>query len=164
MELKRRLDLRICLTVIYVLVAAVYLFVGLQPANAEGYEISSRVVIPEAGLSADVTRLELANNALPTPDFIAGSFSRAKNKTLLIGHSTTAFSELWRADIGDEIIYDGRKYEVKLIEVYEKSGVNMNEILEPEDVDTVVLMTCEGELLPGGDATHRLVVTATIAK
>mgnify|MGYP003312839861 CR=1 FL=1 len=43
----------------------------------------------------------------------------------------------------------------------EKSMINMAEILQEEDKDTLVLMTCAGEDLGNGDSTHRLLVTAT---
>ena len=36
----------------------------------------------------------------------------------------------------------------------------MTEILKREEKDTIVIMTCAGELLDGGDATHRFMVTA----
>jgi sortase (surface protein transpeptidase) len=36
----------------------------------------------------------------------------------------------------------------------------MKELLKAEDTDTLVLMTCAGELMSNNDATHRLIVTA----
>ena len=37
----------------------------------------------------------------------------------------------------------------------------MEEILSPAETNTIIIMTCAGEPLPGQDATHRLIVTAT---
>lgn len=161
-ELRRKFNSRRMLAMAYVLVAAIYLVVGLQPANAEGYEIASQISIPEIGLESDVAAVELAGKDLSTPELIVGSFAGAKNKTLLLGHSTTVFRELWKLRRGDEIIYDGRKYEVAKIEFLRKGQVRMSRILKDEAKETLVLMTCAGELLDGGDATHRLVLTATI--
>ena len=36
----------------------------------------------------------------------------------------------------------------------------MDEVLAPTEQNTLVIMTCAGEDLGGGDATHRLIVTA----
>ncbi len=145
-----------------VLVAAIYLVVGLQPANAEGYEIASQISIPEIGLESDVAAVELAGKDLSTPELIVVSVAGSKNKPMLLGHSTTVFRVLWKVRGGVVIIYDGRKYEVAKIEFLRKEQVQMSRVLKDETEETLVLMTCAGELLDGGDATHRLVLTATI--
>ena len=43
----------------------------------------------------------------------------------------------------------------------EKDAIDMNELLAPEDKETLVIMTCAGTLLGDGDATHRILITAT---
>lgn len=161
-ELKRsfKFNSRICLAIVYVLIATVYLVIGLQPANAEGYEVASQVIIPSIGLESDVTRTQIIDNSLVTPELTVGSYSRTENKTLLVGHSTTVFAELWKIARGDEIIYDGRRYEVTQVELLRKARVKMNQILGRAEVETLVLMTCAGEIYEDGDATHRLIITA----
>ena len=162
MEIKKRLNLRSVLAVVYFVCFGIFLNIGLRPAEATNYEISAELAIPAIGLTSDVTALELEDHQLDTPDYIVGSFTRAKNKTLLIGHSTTVFSNLNEIKLGDEIFYDETNYKITNIEVLEKPDVDMDKILATEDVDTLVLMTCAGELLTNGDATHRLIITAVI--
>lgn len=162
MELKRRhLDAKRVFAGLYALAFAIYIIVGLQPAEAKNYEISAELDIPSIGFSADVTELVLDNGKLDTPDAIVGSYSRAENKTLLIGHSSTVFEKLKDVRLRSEITYNGKTYQVAGIHKMPKSEVNMNELLKKADQDTLVIMTCAGELLDGGDATHRLIVTAT---
>ena len=164
MELKKRLSLRTVLIGLYVVVFFFFLIWGLQPAEAaQSYEISAELNIPSIGLVSDVTTLQIEDHELKTPDTIAGSFSRAENKTLLIGHSGTVFQNLNETRLGDEIIYNNSKYIVGKIEVLEKADVDMSKMLAPAEKDTLVIMTCAGMDLGNGDATHRLVLTATIS-
>ena len=160
MELKRGFDFRKFFVVVYSLFLVIYLVVGLQPAQAVDYKIDAGVEIPSISLESDVTALELDQSRLNTPDAIVGSFSNAKNKTLLIGHSTTVFANLNRVKVGDEVIYNGKTYHVKSRVYRAKEDILMDELLVQEDTDTLVLMTCAGELLGEGDATHRLIIYA----
>ena len=163
MELKKRLDLRAVLAVLYVTAFLAYVIFGLQPAEAaQSYEVSAELNIPSIGLISDVTTLELENRELKTPDEIVGSFSRSKNKTLLIGHSSTIFQNLNQIRLNDEIFYNNNKYIVKKITIAEKAAVDMSELLMRADQDTLTIMTCAGANLSNGDATHRLLVTAVI--
>lgn len=159
-ELKRHLDLRYLFVGLYVVLFVVYIIVGLQPAGAVNYEVSANLNIPSIGLDTDVTSLTLEDNRLNTPDTIVGSYSQAKNKTLLIGHSTTIFENLRSIIIGEKIIYNDKSYEVAEYYVEAKNDISMTELLQTESRDTIVLMTCAGTLLDGGDATHRLIVVA----
>ena len=160
MELKRRLDPRNVFVGVVVLITVIYFTVGLSPAEATNYEITSQLSIPSIGLTSDVTRLKLENKRLETPDTIVGSYSQAENKTLLIGHSTTVFNELEKIKSGDEITYEQKKYRVVNIEVLAKAEISMNKILKPAEKDTIMIMTCAGELYDGGDASHRLIIEA----
>ena len=160
MELKRGLDPKKIFVGLYVLAFAVYLVIGLQPAEATNYAVSAELNIPTIGLNADVTTLELGPDGLETPDSIVGSYSQADNKTLLIGHSTTIFAALDRVQLGEIINYSGTDYRVTAIDMVPKPGVDMNKILAGADKDTIIIMTCAGQLLDGGDATHRLMITA----
>ena len=160
MELKRHLDLRYVFVGLYVLFFAVYIIIGLQPAGATQYEIVGDLSIPGIGLRSGVTELTLHDGRLDTPDTIVGSYSRYDNKVLLIGHSTTVFEHLNEVQIGDEITYDNVTYHV--VSRYEqvKQDISMRKLLNNEEDKTLVLMTCAGELLGNGDATHRLIVIA----
>ena len=162
MELKRRLNPRVIFVSLYLIFFAAYIIYGLQPAEAVHYEITNRLSIPSISLETDVTQLEVKNGKLNTPDTIAGSFTKAQNKTLLIGHSTTVFQNLQQVDLGDEISYDGKKFRVIKLEYKEKSRVDMSEILKSEERETIVIMTCAGELYDSGDATHRFMITAVV--
>ena len=145
---------------LYMLVFGAYVIWGLQPAEAvKSYEISAELSIPSIDLTSDVTALQLEDHELKTPDTIVGSFSRAENKTLLIGHSSTVFQDLNKVKFGDRIVYNG-EYVVNKIEVLEKNDINMSNLLAAAEEDTIVIMTCAGADLGNGDATHRLIVTA----
>lgn len=160
MELKKHLGLRYVFVSLYVLFFMVYAVVGLQTADALDYEISARLGIPAIGLSSGVTKLTLQNGNLSTPDTIVGSYSRHDGTTLLIGHSTTVFEHLDSVQLADEIVYDKESYYVIAKEIKTKSDVSMHKLLKSRGNDVLVLMTCAGQLLDGGDATHRLIVTA----
>ena len=161
-ELKKRFNTKAFLAVGYVLVAVIYIVIGLQPARAIQYDTYTQIIIPEIELVSDVTKLTLDNNALNTPDTIVGSYSRNQNKTLLIGHSTSVFQNLKEVKMYSEILYNGNRYVVAEIKTMSKSEINMNQILKSEDRETLIIMTCAGELLEDGDATHRLLITAVL--
>ncbi len=165
MELKKSVDVRKVVISVYLLLIGVYLAVGFTPSKAEAfnYEISSELQIPSIGLTSDVTTLKMRDGQLNTPDSIVGSFSREKNKVFLVGHAGTVFQNLKDLKVGDEIFYDITKYTAKNIEILPKNEINMDEILQTADSETLVIMTCAGESLGRGDATHRLIVTATVS-
>lgn len=160
MELKQRRDPKKIFVGLYVLAVAIYIVIGLQPAEAVDYEISTRLTIPSISLVSAVTELELDQGNLATPDLIVGSYTQAQNKTLLIGHSTTVFEELDATRLGDIVNYREKSYQIIAKDVFRKSDINMDELLAGSEYDTLVIMTCAGQLLEGGDATHRLILTA----
>ena len=162
MELRKHLSLRYVFTVLYIVAFLAFLIYGLQPVDAaEAYEIGGEVAISSIDLKSDVAILELTDGGLKTPDTIAGSYTRAENKTLLIGHSTTVFRNLNKVKLGDAIEYGGKSYEVRMIDMVMKNKIDMDELLKASEKDMLVIMTCAGKLLDGGDATHRLILTAT---
>ena len=57
--------------------------------------------------------------------------------------------------------YNGKTYNVEKITLSVKDKIDMDELLKASEKDTIVIMTCAGKLLEGGDATHRLILTAT---
>ena len=160
MELKHRWDPKVVFTVLYFVCFVAYLVVNLRTVEAKAYDVATNLMIPSIGLSSDVTELTLVDGELKTPDTIVGSYRRAANKTLLIGHSSTIFQELNKVDVGDKIFYDGTIYYIVGAETIEKSEVNMGAVLAKAPRQTLVVMTCAGQDLGGGDATHRLLVTA----
>ncbi|MBR3131956.1 sortase [Candidatus Saccharibacteria bacterium] len=160
MKLGRRIEPRYLFIGLYVFAFLVYIIYGLTPVKAADYEISTDLNIPSINLNSSVTTLRLENNKLNTPDTIVGRFQNHKNKTLLIGHSTTIFTDLNQIELGAEIFYDETNYKVTKIETLEKSDIRMEEILAESNQETIVLMTCAGELLEHGDATHRLIIEA----
>lgn len=160
MELKKHFDLRIALTVVYVLLLVLYIFGMFKPVGATELEESADLRIPSIALDTGVATLHVKNNQLEAPETIAGSLASAQNKILLIGHSSTVFKDLDQIKIGDDIDYDYTKYQVTSIQTLAKSQIHMDQIMRRESQETLVLMTCAGEDLGNGDATHRLVVTA----
>ena len=162
MKLRKSLDLRIIFTFLYFASIFVYVAVGFLPADAAKYDIATNVVIPSIGLDADVATLHLEGDELLTPDFIVGRFTMAKHKTFLVGHASTVFRDLNQLEVGAEIWYDDSHYVVTDKVVREKSTINMMELLKETEKYTLVIMTCAGEDLGGGDATHRLIITAVI--
>lgn len=162
MEIKSRFDFRSLVILLYVICFAAYLIFGLTPAGAAHYDVFTNIEIPSIGLNSEVTSLSLEDNQLKTPDTIVGSYSRAKNKTLLIGHSGTVFGDLDEVWVGDAIEYNGASYLVKDIVVERKEDISMRELLSEAETDTLVIMTCAGTYLENNDATHRLLITAEI--
>lgn len=160
MEIGKRLNPRYVFFGLYIFAFLVYIFIGLQPAEATHYQISANISIPSIDLDSEVTSLKIENHELPTPDTIVGSYSSADNKTLLIGHSSTVFQNLNKVSVYDEIFYDDEKYIVESSEVVKKEDIIMPKVLSASDIKTIVIMTCAGEDLGGGDATHRLIVIA----
>lgn len=160
MELKRHLDWRKVFVILYSVVFVVYAVVGLKSAEAAEFDVKTGLYLPSIGLEANVTEMELKERKLNTPETIVGSFSENTNKTLLVGHSSTVFHDLDKLSIDDELVYQGRLYRVTAREVRAKSEISMVKLLEAEKIDTLVLMTCAGEDLGGGDASHRLIIEA----
>ena len=162
MELRKHLNPRIVFIGGYFVLFAIYLIIGFQPADATKYQIGASLSIPSIGIETDVANLSTSQGKLDTPSYIAGRYSNAANKTLIIGHYSTVFQNLPDTKIGDKVYYNGHSYTVKRIEIREKPAVSMSKILSSEEKDTIVIMTCAGELYDDGDASHRYMITATI--
>ena len=161
MKLGKRWEFRKVFAILYGVAFAVYIIVGLTPAEAVAdYEVTAELLIPSIGLSTDVAELSLNGDELIAPDQIAGSYNETESKTLLIGHSGTVFRNLKAVKIGDEIEYNGKSYVVTVEKLAAKGAVDMTEVLAPTDKNTIIIMTCDGMMLDGNDATHRLMITA----
>lgn len=144
----------------FLIMLPIYLFIGFQPslpaeaANYPTLEISS------IKLRTPVAPLELVDHQLIAPATIAGSYSQAERKTLIIGHSSTVFETLAKIKMHDTFVYDGQTYRVVNITTEAKADISMSDVLAPAAEDTIIIMTCAGDPLPDQDATHRLLVTA----
>ena len=160
MELKRGISFRKIFTFIYVIAFLGYLVGYFIPADGTAYTMDGGLAIPSIDLVSGVTKLDLKDRKLNTPDSIVGSYNRYASKTLLVGHSTTIFKNLYQAKENDTVIYNNVKYKITNMEIFRKSDIDMNELLAPETTDTLVIMTCAGEPMDDRDATHRLIVTA----
>ena len=162
MELKQRLDPKYIFIGLYVVIFLLYVIIGLQPAKAKTYAVSGRLEIPSIGLVSDITDTGLVDGALETPESIVGSYLENTNKTFLYGHSSTVFNGLHHIKINDTINVNGTSYKVVDSAILPKSAISMKEILKSETSDTIIIMTCAGDLYSDGDASHRLIITAVI--
>ena len=162
MEIRKSWDLCRVVAFGYIGLFCGYLLFGLTPVKATEYEAATNMEISSIGLMADVSLIGIDDGKLATPDSVVGSYSRARNKTFLVGHASGVFQDLSKIEIDDVITYDLVEYIVTKVEILEKSEINMDLLLLPEEKDTIVVMTCAGEMLGGGDATHRLIVTASV--
>ena len=151
----------------YLLGGVAFFYFGFQPAISakdvyaeEAKNAETTLTIPDIGLSSPVSEVKLSGQELEVPEQIAGSYSVHTNKTLLLGHASTVFTDLKNLREGATITYDNKDYLVSTIEIKEKSSILMKEILKEEDRDTIVLMTCSGDHISGNDYSHRLIITA----
>jgi LPXTG-site transpeptidase (sortase) family protein len=153
----------------YFLAAFAFVVIGLQPTKSsaavyatEAETATSLLTIDSINLNAPVKKAALNGKTLEVPEQIAGSYSVHKNKTLIIGHSSTIFTHLYKLKLGDKISYNGKEYTIRTIEEKQKQDIVMKDILKAEEKDTLVLMTCSGEKIAEStsDHTHRLIITA----
>ena len=162
MELKNRLNSRKIFITLYLVSFLIYIVYGLQPVDAsEAYVVNGVLNIPSIGLSVDVTNIQIEDGKLNTPSSIVGSYSNNSQLTLLIGHSTGVFKDLANVTIGDSVIYNNTVYKVSKSVLIEKDNINMDQLLSSVNKKTLVIMTCAGDLLDNGDATHRFIVFAS---
>lgn len=144
----------------FAIVMPVYAYIGMQPVSSIEAAHYPKLTIGSIDLDTPVAALEMVDHQLIAPAKIAGSYHPYDHKTLIIGHSSTVFTELSQVSLGDVISYADNTYQIDQIETVAKSEIDMSTILAPADTDTLILMTCAGEPLPDQDATHRLIVTA----
>jgi len=152
--------LRVFFVALFLVLTPIYFFSGIQPVSSIEAASYPELSLPSISLNTPVIPLEMTEHQLIAPATVAGSYSQAENKQFIIGHSSTVFQNLNQATLYDHLHYNETEYTITNIEVLAKSDVNMNAILAPADVDTLVLMTCAGTPLPEQDATHRLIITA----
>lgn len=161
MKFRWTFDYRAMMAVICAAVFTFCLLKYFQPVEAIQYYISGILNIPSIRLTSDVATIDLKDGKLDTPTDIVGSYSRHKNSTLLIAHSSTAFSNLTDIVIGDSIEYNGNIYNIYKSQIIEKSAIDMKTLLAEKENDTIILMTCYGQMYADGDASHRLIIFAS---
>lgn len=154
---KRQTSFQNVFTIFYVIALAVYLIIGFLPADAAS---GSDLIISSINLSAKVVESETSDGKLEVPESAVASYSRHENKTFLFGHASLVFGKLSEVKLKDEIIYNEKNYRVISREIVPKDLISMHKILKQEEKDTIVIMTCAGEMLKNYDATHRLIITA----
>lgn len=166
---KTRLYLGIFL--IYFVAGFAFLAIGLQPVKnadsvyaAESETAEETLSIPSISLSTPVKISTLTGRDLSVPEQIAGSYSTNKNKSFIFGHSSTVFKNLKDLKVGDKIIYQNQKFIISQVSEKPKENIDMEEILQPEDTPTIVLMTCSGDRIEetSNDYTHRIIITAEL--
>lgn len=152
--------IRVFFVALFIILAPAYFFSGIQPVSSIEATSYPELNLPGIDLSTPVAPLEMTERQLIAPTNIAGSYSQAPNKQFIIGHSSTVFQNLNQTTLYQHLYYNGSEYTITKIETLAKSEIDMDLILAPAEVDTIVIMTCAGTPLPDQDATHRLIITA----
>lgn len=150
----------IVIAIFFTILIPIYIFIGFQPNLPANAADLPQLSIDSINLNIPVEPLTLNNHQLDVPANIAGSYSQNQHKTLLVGHSSTAFRKLNQLQLGQSLEYKETTYIVTEVTTLPKSEVNMTQILSEKSQDTIILMTCAGENLPNQDATHRLIINA----
>lgn len=156
-------EIKLFLGAFFAIMLPIYIFIGLQPIPTANADSLPHLEIPSISLNTPVASLELTDHQLIAPETIAGVYKSAENKLFIIGHSSTVFKKLDRVKVGETFTYEGKTYQVQELKTLLKSDISMTEILQAEGQETIIIMTCAGSPLPNQDATHRLIVTATLA-
>ena len=159
---------KIAILLFYALAVPTYIAIGLQPSHTsmaetlaeESQNASGYLIINSINLSTPVSEVQLHDHTLVAPEYIAGSYSSHKHKTLLIGHSSTVFERLKDAKLSDIVDFNEHSYRIVNIETRPKDNISMTNILAAAEHDTIVLMTCTGKNVGANDYSHRLIVTA----
>ncbi|MDO4978786.1 MAG: sortase [Candidatus Saccharibacteria bacterium] len=156
--LKNHLKLKIAGVLLAILAISLGVFFGIKVNQTSAS--SNLLLIPSIGLETSPKQVALDDHNLIAPATEAGVYHSAKNKDLLIGHSTTIFKNLHQVKLHDKITYGDVTYTV--IEMYAdaKEDISMDALLKTENTPTLILMTCAGESLDEGDFSHRLIIRA----
>lgn len=151
---------RIFISLAYLVWAFAFIFLGLQPATTDAAS-GDPLVIPSIHLDTTTEPVSIVDHKFTVPDYSVGAYYITENKTFLMGHKATIFSNLKNIAPKDEITFANQTYFVSNIEVKKKEDIDMGAILSPSPTPTLVLMTCHGTPLSATDYSHRLIVTAT---
>lgn len=148
----------------FMIMLPIYVFIGLQPAPLVDASSYPTLEIPAIRLKTPVASLELIDRQFEVPATIAGIYQPFPNKLFIIGHSSTVFQSLDQLQLGQTLTFADETYLVTDRVTLAKSDISMNEILSNATEKTIIIMTCAGDPLPNQDATHRLIITAKLAK
>lgn len=154
-------EIKLFVSAFFAIMLPIYIFIGLQPTPTANASSLPKLIISSINLNTPVETVELENRKLVAPATIAGVYHSAKNKIFIIGHSSTVFQNLNQVQTGEFFLYNDKFYQVQKTEQLAKADISMLEILQEEDQETIIIMTCAGTPLPNQDATHRFILTAT---
>lgn len=154
-------EIKMFLASFFAIMLPIYIFIGLQPAPIANASSLPQLNISSINLETPVTPVNIVDHEFIVPSQIAGFYTQAENKIFLMGHSSTVFKKLDRVQVGEIITYNNIDYRVDKVETLAKSDISMNKILQAEEEETIIIMTCAGTPLANQDATHRLIITAT---
>lgn len=154
--------IRVFVAGFFMIMVPIYLYLGFLPASSLDYTNYPTLEIPTINLSTPVAKIELQDRELIAPATIAGVYQPHLNKLFIIGHSSTVFKNLHQISENALFSYENQTYQVQSISTLEKSAIDMKNILSPTEEKTIIIMTCAGTPLPNQDATHRLIITATL--
>ena len=150
----------------YAILIPAYFIIGFHPATAisdslDAAEITSvsHLSIEGINIDASIIDIPLIDNHFSTPDYDIGRYISQSGTTFLFAHSISAFQHLDEVTSTDHILYDGHTYHITDISTPRVTDISMSSLLDQSE-DTLILMTCAGELR-AGDYTHRLIITAT---
>ena len=140
-----------------------YFIIGFLPARATAISRATDVsgdylTIEDISLHEPVIDVELVDGHLATPDYEIGRYISTSGATFLFAHSITAFSHLHELTDDGHILYGDHTYRITDISTERVEGISMPDLLASSE-DTLILMTCAGDLR-AGDYTHRLIITA----
>ncbi len=156
------LEVKWFLASFFIIMLPVFFWIGFQPIPVDAASLP-QLQIPSINLETPVTSVQLIDHQLEVPATIAGIYTQAENKLFILGHSSTVFKNLSSVQVGSTLSYDHKTYQIIKTTVVPKADISMRQILQAEAEETIIIMTCAGEPLPHQDATHRLIVTATLA-
>lgn len=157
-------EIKMFLISFFAIMLPIYIFIGLQPAPIADAASYPQLEISSINLKTPVANIEPTDRQLVAPSTIAGAYQSATNKTFIIGHSSTVFQKLDQIKVNDTFTYNNKTYIVQELKTLLKTDIDMTEILQSESKDTIIIMTCAGESLPNQDATHRLIISATLVQ
>lgn len=156
--------IKVFLAGFFLIMIPVFFYLGCQTTNYTEALSYDTLTIDGINLDTPVAPLQLEDHQLIAPAKIAGSYSQNPNRTLIIGHSSSVFRQLSDINLGTTLTYANQTYTVTQIETLPKAEISMQSILATSETKTIIIMTCAGEPLPHQDATHRLIVTATVTE
>lgn len=155
---------KLVFSLLYLILTPILIY---QAINQFSYAIeinsaTSHLKIPTINLSTPVKIVHRTTTSIDVPDHIAGLYQKTNHLKLILGHSSTIFTNLHQVNLNDTINLDQTTYIITDKKTLEKSAIDMKQLLapDPNSPTTLILMTCAGTLIADQDYTHRLIITA----